>query len=682
MASLGAGSGTFPAILRAIPSDSALRSEFEDLLGLLALACDAPIAGLTVTDADQISIVAAHGHALTSHRRANSLCELSLGSTELVVIPDVLADPRLADRRDLARHDGVRLYAAHPVLDAAGRAAGTLFVCDREPRNLSGEQREALVRTASRIAARVRQRSDERAAERLRLERDAVIRKLDLHQAVVSNMAGGVMVLRAGDERILYANPTFERMFGYGPGELEGRPASILNSPRAGEDPEVVARAILNRLEETGSAAGEILNTRKDGTDFWTRYKVTSLDQPGEGVLRITVQEDISERREAERALGEAEVLLRQSQRMEAIGRLAGGISHEFNNLLTTILGHSELGLLETSPSDSMRQRLGEIRDASQRAAALTHQLLAFSGRQILQPRSLELVVVVRALEDRLRQQAGAGVELQVESGAEPVWVRADQQQLENVLLNLVAAGRDRMPGGGRLVLTFACGSGGCGVPEGRWGCVTVLDNGPTPSADQLPRIFEPFHGPPGSRISSGLSLAVVYGVVTQSGGHVQAFPVPDGGLGIRVVLPGSSPEEARRRTDTSRTVLRGTETVLVVEDEVPVRRLVAQILATHGYSVIEAGDAEEARRIVAARGIGIGLVLSDIDMPGPSGRELAERLKKDHPRIPVLLMSGFDAQGAVAGAAQAGSFPFIAKPFRPKELARAVRGVLDSPPA
>lgn len=680
MVPLSAGSGTFPAILRAIPSDFALRSEFEDLLGLLALACGAPMAGLTVTDGDRVSIVAAHGHALTSHRLANSLCELSLGSAELVVIPDVLADPRLADRRDLAQHDGVRFYAAHPVRDAAGRAAGTLFVCDRRPRDLSGEQREALIRVASRIAARVGQHSDERAAERLRLERDAVIRKLDLHQVVVSNMAGGVMVLRAGDERILYANPTFERMFGYGPGELEGQPASILNSPRAGENPETVAREILERLEKTGSAAGEILNTRKDGTDLWTSYRITSLDRPGEGVLRITVQEDVSERRAAERALGEAEALLRQSQRMEAIGRLAGGISHEFNNLLTTILGHSELGLLETSPSDSLRQRLGEIRDASQRAAALTHQLLAFSGRQILQPRSLDLVVVVRALEARLRQQAGAGVELQVESGAEPVWVRADLQQVENVLLNLVAAGRDRMPGGGRLVLTFAGDSAGAVVPEGRWGCVTVVDNGPAPSAEQLPRIFEPFHGPPGSRISSGLSLAVVYGVVTQSGGHVQAFNVPDGGLGIRVVLPGSTPEEARLRPNTSQAVLRGTETVLVVEDEVPVRRLVAQVLATHGYSVIEAGDAQEALRIIAVRGSAIGLVLSDIDMPGPSGRELAERLKRDHPRIPVLLMSGFDAQGGVAGPAQGGAFPFIAKPFRPKELARAVRGVLDAP--
>ncbi|MBI2919732.1 MAG: response regulator [Planctomycetes bacterium] len=680
MASSGTGSGTYPAILRAIPSDPALRAEFQDLLSLLALACGVPMAGLSVMDGDRVSIVAAHGQALSTHTRTTSLCELFVGSEGLVVVPDVLADPRVSDCREFARESGVRLFAGVPVIDACGRPVGTLFVCDREPRDLDAARREALTRTASRVAARLGQRADERVAERLRLERDAVIRKLDLHQTVVSNMDGGVMVLRAGDERILYANPTFERMFGYGPGELEGRPAAILNSPRGADSPTTVAAGILEQLQRTGNARGELLTTRKDGTDFWSRYRITTLDRPGEGTLWITVQEDVSERHEAERALHEAEALLRQSQRMEAIGRLAGWVSHEFNNLLTTILGHSELALLELSPEDSLRQRLAEIRDASQRAAGLTHQLLAFSGRQILQPRSLDLVSVIRALDARLRHHAGPAVQVAVQSAAGRPWAKADPRQLENVLLNLVSAARERMPGGGRLVFSLATEIDSDRVPEARWAIITARDTGPTPDPDHLARVFEPFHGPPGSKISSGLSLAVVYGVVTQSGGQVSAAPVPGGGLEIRIALPASSPEEARLRPDTSRTNLRGTETILLVEDEDPVRGLVRQILAAHGYAVIEAASAVEALQLVESRGILIGLVLSDIVMPGKSGRELAEQLKREHPRIPVLLMSGYDSQGEGPPAPEeAGTFPFIAKPFRPKDLARMVRGVLDA---
>ena len=675
---MATGSGTFPAFLRRVSADLPLRGELEDLLCLLSIACRAPFAAFAVAEKDGLAIVVARGDLPRSHRLVDFLCDLAIAGGDLLVVEDAILDTRIPAKQAREAEADLRFYAGVPVLDPAGKPAGALYVCDRVPRTLEPDQREALLRTSVRLSRRLQQAAEQVRTEGLQAERDSALQRLDLYQTVVSNMIEGVMVLQAPGTAILYANPRFEEMFGYGPGELAGRPASALNSPRADQSPDAAAADIIGRLRKSGRASGEILNVRKDGSDFWSHYQIAALEDPHFGELWICVQEDITERRLAEAVLKEAEARARQSQRMEAIGRLSAGIAHEFNNILTSVLGQSELSLVDLPADHPLRPRIEQIRDAAHRAGALSHQLLAFGGRQILQPRAVDVAATLRKLDSRLRSSAGPGIDVQLSLPRGEAWARVDPIQIENVFFNLLVCASERMPRGGRLILEVATHPGGGEVPKGPWIRISARDTGTAPDAEELARTFEPFADPAGPGHTGRLAHAVVYGFAMQSGGHALAALAGTGGLEISVFLPAAEPAKERPRTDSSLWRGTGSGTVLVVEDEAIVRGMVRQVLKTGGYSVLEAADGEEALRICAEPGRQVDLILTDIDMPGMSGIDLARRVQASCPGIPVLLMSGLGIHEEAISAQFAPRLPFIAKPFRPVELIRAVRELLE----
>jgi two-component system, cell cycle sensor histidine kinase and response regulator CckA len=382
----------------------------------------------------------------------------------------------------------------------------------------------------------------------------------------------------------------------------------------------------------------------------------------------------------------QAEERLRQSQKMEAIGMLAGGIAHDFNNLLTVILGFSDL-LLTNPASESTAKHADEIRKAAEQAASLTAQLLAFSRRQVLQPRILNLNAVVADVESLLRRIIGEDVELITKLDPRLGPVRADPSQLGQVIMNLAANARDAMPGGGQLVietsevdLAESYGERHGHHRSGRHVVLAVSDTGVGMDAEVRERLFEPFFTTKPQGKGTGLGLAMVYGVVKQSDGDIWVYSEPGIGTTLKIYLPvlDQAPLERPAAPAGSREV-RGCETVLVVEDEPSVRGLTVAGLAAHGYTVIEAGHGREAIERCATHDGPIDLVLTDLVMPGMSGQELAAELARLRPEARVLYMSGYTDNVAVRHGLVAPPFAYLQKPFTSGTLAQKVRDVLDS---
>jgi two-component system, cell cycle sensor histidine kinase and response regulator CckA len=391
------------------------------------------------------------------------------------------------------------------------------------------------------------------------------------------------------------------------------------------------------------------------------------------------------ERKEADEALQRAEDQLRQALKMEAIGKLAGGVAHDFNNLLTVILGRCMI-LLPRLPEDTPAHRgVALIQQTAQRAAALTRQLLAFSRKQVLKPQALDLTAVVDGITPMLRRLIGENVELATRLTAVR-HVRADLSQVEQVIVNLAVNARDAMPRGGRLtletaevVLDAAQARRHEGAPVGPHVQLKVSDTGIGMDAATLPRIFEPFFTTKGPGQGTGLGLSTVYGIVRQSGGTIWVESQPGRGTTFRVCLPVfAEPVVPAVAEVAPPPVAPGWETVLVVEDEPDVRELACEILRGRGYTVLEAGSPDLAMRVAEAHSGTIHLLLTDVVMPGASGRDLADRLTPLRPKLKVLYMSGYTDHAIVHQGALDPSVAYIPKPFTPDEIARKVRAVLD----
>ena len=363
---------------------------------------------------------------------------------------------------------------------------------------------------------------------------------------------------------------------------------------------------------------------------------------------------------------------LRQAQKMEAIGQLAGGVAHDFNNLLTAILGFSEL-LLGNVPVDSPdRADLLEIQKAGFRAAGLTRQLLAFSRRQVLQPKVHDLNALVTDVEPMLRRLIAEHIALTVSLKAKDGLITIDSTQVEQILVNLVVNACDAMPRGGQLGIATA--------DAGRHVSLTVRDNGVGMDEATRRRIFEPFFTTKGVGKGTGLGLATVQGIVTQSGGSVTVESAPNHGTTFVISLPRETTAVATAPEATSAAAVpRGSETVLVVEDDEAVRHLARVTLQRNGYRVLEAGSPREALGIASAYGAAIQLLLSDVIMPDSEGPPLIERLRTVRPSLRVLYMSGYADDAIIGqGVLDAGT-PFLQKPFTPLALAQKVRDVLDA---
>ena len=423
---------------------------------------------------------------------------------------------------------------------------------------------------------------------------------------------------------------------------------------------------------------------------FWTLIIVTV----GSGVLflvglllvRRHVNREAAAHRQEQEEHSMLEDMLRSAQKMEAIGRLTGGIAHDFNNLLGIINGYSELSLNGLKDGDPLLDNLKEIQAAGERAAALTHQLLAFRRKQILQPKVINLNDVIGQMERMLRRLIGEDIDLATFLEPGLGQVKADPGQMEQVIMNLAVNARDAMPEGGKLtietknvVLDRTGSDWAPDVQEGRYVMMAISDTGTGMDAKTMEHIFEPFFTTKEKGKGTGLGLSTVHGIVKQSGGHVSVYSEPERGTSVKVYLPRIDEEKAESSVSPNipTASLSGSETILVVEDEERLRKLVCRVLREKGYTVLEASSGQEALRASAAHKGPIHLLATDVVMPELSGRETADILSLKRPETRVLYMSGYTDEAIVRHGILEEGVQFLPKPFTPEALARKVREVL-----
>jgi signal transduction histidine kinase/CheY-like chemotaxis protein len=392
-------------------------------------------------------------------------------------------------------------------------------------------------------------------------------------------------------------------------------------------------------------------------------------------------------RKQADLSLEQSEERLRQSQRMEALGRLAGGIAHDFNNVLTAILGFGELAMMGAPAGSPLEGQLQEIQKAGERAAELTRQLLAFGRRQVVQARVINLNDLIHNLEGMLRRVIDESISLETDLDQQIGNVRADTGQIEQILMNLTVNARDAMPAGGTLTIATADADLDQGyvdlhgaVTPGRYVMISVSDTGIGMSPETLTRVFEPFFTTKDKGKGTGLGLSTVYGIVKQNGGCVWAYSELGRGTTFKVYIPRvDEPLESAAPRTTAPSFYRGTECVLLVEDDSAVRALARAVLVQQGYTVVDASSPLEGIELARGYEFPIHLLLTDVIMPGMSGREFASRVREARPEVCVLYMSGYarnlmTSQGVLEAGVQ-----FLEKPFSPQALACKVREVLDS---
>jgi two-component system, cell cycle sensor histidine kinase and response regulator CckA len=422
--------------------------------------------------------------------------------------------------------------------------------------------------------------------------------------------------------------------------------------------------------------------SRVDGTPVWVTISCMMVrDDAGAPVGLLGLFTDITARVEAaEKARLQEQAL--QAQKMESIGRLAGGVAHDFNNLLTVINGYAAVTLDQMSPSDPLRWRINEIYQAGERAAAVVRQLLAFSRKQVLKPEFIDLNEMITTMAAVLRSLVGDSVETVIRLEPKLGPVLADRHQLEQVMTNLALNARDAMPHGGSLTVETAssvwperCPQCGADVHPGPYILVSVRDTGSGVSDEVRQHLFEPFFSTKGVGEGSGLGLATVHGIVMQSGGHIDVESAPGQGASFRIALPAAGTRHETVRPTAASEQARGGETILLVEDQADVRHFVATVLGESGYCVIEAADAEKAMTHCATRRP--DLLVTDVVMPKVSGTELAARIGAMHPQVRVLFISGYSNEVLAWPSGVHQDAGFLQKPFTIAALTWKVREML-----
>jgi two-component system cell cycle sensor histidine kinase/response regulator CckA len=477
---------------------------------------------------------------------------------------------------------------------------------------------------------------------------------------------------RTEDGLVCEANEGFVRMFGYASvDDVLGRPISDFVADESLAD---VGSRITGDIE----GSYEFVGKRKDGTSMQVEATARTHDAAGRRG-RLTALRDLTEKRDLENQF-------RQAQKMEAVGRLAGGVAHDFNNLLMVITGNGELLLDEFGARDPRHGQLDEILKAATAAAGLTRQLLAFSRQQVIEPRLLNVEAVILDSEKMLRRMIGEDIELTTAMDPSPVTVRIDPNQLEQVVMNLVVNARDAMPDGGRITIETASvelsdlyARSHSPVTPGCYAMLAVTDTGAGMEATTRARVFEPFFTTKELGKGTGLGLSMVYGVVKQSGGFIWVYSEPGQGTTFKIYLPRVDElAESLRTTGEIGIVPRGSETILLVEDEPAVRAVVQQVLERHGYTVRAAPNGVLALKLLAANPGEVHLLLTDVVLPGMSGRQLATQFSALRPDARVLFMSGYTSDAVVRHGVLEPGIAYLQKPFSPEALARKVRRVLD----
>jgi len=484
--------------------------------------------------------------------------------------------------------------------------------------------------------------------------------------------------------RTTFVNGRLAGMLGYARQEMIGVPLEHFLVPGDRE----AWRGRMDGARRGESLAGqESRYRRKDGTELWAIVSTSPISGPdNRPVGSLGIVSDITASKRAEDDHARLQAQLNQSQKMEAIGLLAGGVAHDFNNMLTVILGYSDVLLGRLRPEDPNRAYVADIRDSGQRAAALTRQLLAFSRKQILAPEIVDLNEVVAAIEKMLRRLIGEDIVLTTIYAPLLPRVRVDPGQMEQVVINLAVNARDAMPQGGRLVIETSpvdLDEEFCrlrpGSRPGRFALVSITDTGAGMTPEVKRRIFEPFFTTKEYGKGTGLGLATVFGIIKQSEGYIDFVSEVGAGTSFRIYLPAVEAEDSAAASVMEAGAPPGHETVLLVEDEEGVRQVARLALESFGYKVIEAANSRDALTAAEVALDPIDLVLTDIVMPGMSGRQLAETLRKRYPQMKALFMSGYTDDAVVRHGVSAANAPYLHKPFPPLDLARKVREVLDS---
>ena len=532
-----------------------------------------------------------------------------------------------------------------------------------DPAAYSEREQQILEYVSSQVAVAIERKQGEVEFRRL--------------SAAVEQSPASVMITDI-QGKIEYVNRKFTEVTGYSLEEVRGQTPRFLKS---GETPPDVYKALWEIINAGREWHGEFHNRKKDGALFWERASISPiLDASGAISHFLAVKEDIT-------AMKALEDQLRQAQKMEAVGRLAGGVAHDFNNLLMVISGYAELLHDRFESDDVTTKNLDEILKASKRAAALTRQLLAFSRKQVLEPKVVNLNDVVADVEKMLRRLIGEDVELVTRLGSRLGSVRADPGQVEQLLMNLVVNSRDAMPGGGRLVIETsnktvddAFAAQHLGLHPGEWVTMSVTDTGAGMDADTLAHIFEPFFTTKEKGKGTGLGLATVYGIVKQSGGYISVSSEQGGGTTFVVYF--SRVDELVKPAATAATAgvsAGGKETVLVVEDEEGVRDVAVECLRAKGYTVLSATDANQALYLAGQHPGPLHLLLTDLVLPGMSGRDLAGQLAAQRPETKVVYMSGYVRDAFLSKTELPPGTEFLQKPFSPSLLVRKVREILDA---
>jgi PAS domain S-box-containing protein len=481
--------------------------------------------------------------------------------------------------------------------------------------------------------------------------------------------------------RINSWNRGAERLLGYAAGEILGSPLGRL-FPEASDEAETELRI----ARESGRHEGEGMRLAKDGTARFVHVVTTPMrDEAGQLIGFARVLRDVTERKRAEDDLRRSEEQLRQAQKMEAIGQLAGGVAHDFNNMLTAIRGYSDLLMAEGDVDATSREALDEIRKAADRAATLTRQLLAFSRKQVLQPRPVNPNAVIVEMESMLRRLLVGDVELVTRLDPSTGRITVDPTQIQQVLMNLVVNARDSMPHGGRLVIETAnvvLDEEFCrmhpSAQEGPHVVLIVSDTGRGMTDEVRRHIFEPFFTTKERGAGTGLGLSTVYGIVKQSGGHIWVYSEPDQGTVFRIYFPRTEQPAAVTAREPGVGMVSGSGTVLLVDDEDSVRSVVRSMLERSGYSVLAATDGIEALQLSAGYKAPIHLLITDMMMPRMHGKELSERLGLLRPDMRVLFISGYADDQIIDRGLLDPRMQFIQKPFSLAELLTKVRSVLS----
>ncbi len=481
--------------------------------------------------------------------------------------------------------------------------------------------------------------------------------------------------------RVTFCNRAFEALFLYSRSEILGRDLDGLIAPD-----DAAARGNTTRALEGETVHETARRLRKDGSAVEVELHAAALHAGSRIAGAFALYQDVTERHRSERALRESEEEQRQSQKMEAVGRLAGGIAHDFNNLLTVILGHCSMLTRRVPQESPMLGSIGEIRRAAEQAGLMTRRLLAFGHKQPLKPEVLDMGRVLKGLERMLRRLIRADIDLVINLCSDAGRVRADPGQLEQVVLNLVINAGDAMPGGGTLTLETSNVDGEDaeaaevrGDSRPPWVKLTVRDTGIGMDSETLSRLFEPFFTTKKKGKGTGLGLSTVYGIVKQSGGSISVDSQPGRGTRFRVFLPQVEPQPEAVFDSEGRELPRGSETVLVVEDEISVRRLTVDVLEIHGYQVLEAENGLQGLEIVSRAREEIDLIVTDVVMPGMSGPDMIDRVALINPRIKVIFMTGYD-DGILAREDAAIDRQRVQKPYSMPDLLNTVRDVLDEP--